>query len=361
VVGNFKSNVFKVFLIFTALAFLLGGCKDVSTVNSKQANIKNKKVKLKERQAQVTMQFDLNAPQNSNEVKLWIPYPVSDENQNIEDVRVSGNFANSGVYRESEYGNMVLFAQWEGPSKKRLLTYAFKIKRKEVASNNIPAEEPPFSKEEFNTYLKATSRAPITGKVKKQAEKVTEGKNTNLTKARAIYDWIINNMARDPNIKGCGSGECKELLTVKSGKCADISGVFVAMARSVGMPAREIYGIRILKDKEGDTTQKQHCWAQFYQPGFGWVTVDPADVLKYKLENKIKNLKDMKNIVEYFFSSVDQNRIAYQTGRDVTLNPPQNGGKLNYFMYPYAEADGQTLNEDLYGFNVGYKISFKEL
>jgi hypothetical protein len=29
-------------------------------------------------------------------------------------------------------------------------------------------------------------------------------------------------------------------------------------------------------------------------------------------------------------------------------------------MYPYAEADGKALNEDLYGFNIGYKISFKE-
>jgi hypothetical protein len=30
-------------------------------------------------------------------------------------------------------------------------------------------------------------------------------------------------------------------------------------------------------------------------------------------------------------------------------------------MYPYAEADGKPLNEDLYGFNLGYTIGFREL
>lgn len=354
-----KFRIFFFFIIATALAvFSLSGCKKESSGKFRQTN---KKTVLKERRAQVTMRFDLAAPQNSKEVKLWIPYPVSDENQNIEDVKIDGNFTNSGIYRESEHGNMVLFAQWSVPSKKRLLTYTFKVRRKEVAGNNIPTEDASLPKNELDIFLKDTSRAPLTGKIKKQAEQAAEGKTTNFSKARAVYDWIINNMFRDPNVKGCGSGNCSQLLKTRGGKCADISGVFVAMARSVGVPAREIFGIRIPGDKEGDITQQQHCWAQFYQPGYGWVTVDPADVLKYKLVNNVKSLKDMTEIVEYFFGSVDEKRIAYQSGRDITLSPAQNGGKLNYFMYPYAEADGVPINEDLYGFNLGYSISYQEM
>ena len=30
-------------------------------------------------------------------------------------------------------------------------------------------------------------------------------------------------------------------------------------------------------------------------------------------------------------------------------------------MYPYAEADGKALNEDLYGFNIGYTIGFRQM
>jgi transglutaminase-like putative cysteine protease len=315
----------------------------------------------KDRNVQVTVQVNLNAPEDAKNVRLWIPYPVSDENQSIEDIRVTANFSNSGAYREGEKGNMSLYAEWNGDSKERVLTYTFKVKRQEVVKKDFPKKELPFSREEFSQYLKATSLGPTTGKVKEMADRITKGKKTNLQKARAIYDWIVNNMHRDPNIKGCGFGEVDKLLVSMGGKCGDIHSVFVALSRSVGVPAREIFGIRIPKGKGGDMTKAQHCWAEFYLPGYGWIPVDPSDVRKAMLEEKTDNLKDVKTIVEYFFGAIDENRIAYQSGRDLILNPPQKDGKLNYFMYPYAEADGKSLNEDLFGFNIGYKISFKEL
>jgi len=50
---------------------------------------------------------------------------------------------------------------------------------------------------------------------------------------------------------------------------------------------------------------------------------------------------------------VDDRRVAFGTGRDLMLNPRQAQGPLNYHVYPYAEADGKPLNEDLYGINIG--------
>ncbi len=315
----------------------------------------------KERQVEVTMQFNLNAPVEAKDVRLWIPYPVSDENQNIKDVRITGNFSNSGVYREGENGDMILYAEWNSHSEKRVLTYTFKAKRKEVVRKDFSEKELPFSREEFRKYLRVTSLAPTTGKVRELAEKITKGKKTNLTKTRAIYDWIVNNMYRDPRVKGCGLGNVEQLIIEMGGKCGDIHAVFVALARSVSVPAREVYGIRIPKGKEGIMTQAQHCWAEFYMPGYGWVPVDPSDVKKAMLERAVADPRDVKDIVEYFFGAVDENRIAYHSGKDITLSPPQKGARLLYFMYPYTEVDGRTLNEDLYGFNIGYKITFKEL
>jgi transglutaminase-like putative cysteine protease len=133
----------------------------------------------------------------------------------------------------------------------------------------------------------------------------------------------------------------------------------VALARSVGVPSREIFGIRIPNGKEGDMTKAQHCWAEFFLPGYGWVPIDPSDVRKIMLEKKL-NLGEEKVFREYYFGAVDESRISYGIGRDLILNPPQKNGKLNYFMYPYAEADGKAL-DDLFGFNLGYTITFKEL
>ncbi len=317
-------------------------------------------VHAKERAVEVTIDFNLTAPENANRVRLWLPYPVSDTNQEVFDVMISGNFYSTGVYREGQYGNTILYAEWKGKEKERLLTYKFKVKRKEVLTRDFPEKEIPFSRDEFSVYLKPSKMMPLHGKVAEYAKKITKDKKTVLDKAKAIYDWIVENMYRDPNVKGCGYGNVEKLLETMGGKCADIHSVFVALARASGIPAREVFGIRIPKGKEGDMTKAQHCWAEFYLPGYGWVVVDPADVRKAILEQKI-TLEQAKPLRDYYIGAIDENRIAFGTGRDIVLNPPQTGEPLNYFMYPYAEVDEKPFNDDLYGFNIGYKITFKEL
>jgi len=313
----------------------------------------------KERRVEVAFKINLKAPDNSKNVRIWIPYPVSDENQTIEDVKIGGNYSYQGIYKENEFGNSILYAEWKNLTKERTLTYTFKIRRKEVVKKDFPKDEQPLNKKEFAKFLMPTSLGPTSGKVKETAENITKGKKTVLAKARAIYDWIVDNMHRDPQIKGCGMGEVEKLLESLGGKCGDIHSVYVALARSVGVPAREIFGIRIPKGKEGDMTKAQHCWAEFYLPGYGWVSIDPSDVRKIMLEKKL-SLGQEKEYREYYFGAVDESRISYGIGKDLILNPPQKNGKLNYLMYPYTEADGKAL-DDLFGFNLGYTITFKEL
>jgi len=314
----------------------------------------------KERRAEVTYSVDLNAPADAKHARLWLPYPMSDENQEITDVVVAGNPTAWGIYKEGAFGNVALYAEWKDTKGPRTLTYSFKVLRKERLTKDIPTSELPFSKTEFRKELAATRLADLKGPEKELAEKITAGKKTSREKAFAIYDWTVETMFRDPSTKGCGIGDVDTLVRTLGGKCGDIHSVYTALARVSGVPSREVWGIRIPSGKAGDMTKAQHCWAEWYSPGYGWVVVDPADVRKAILEKKI-TLEQAKPLREYYFGAVDESRIAIGTGRDLVLNPPQSGEPLNYFMYPYAEADGKPLNEDLYGFNLGYKITFREL
>jgi transglutaminase-like putative cysteine protease len=314
----------------------------------------------KERRAEVTYSVDLKAPADAKHVRLWLPYPMSDENQEITDVVVTGNPTASGVYKEGAFGNNALYAEWKDTRGPRTLGYSFKVLRRERVTKDIPASELPFSRTEFRKELAANRLADLQGPEKELAEKITGGKKTNREKAFAIYDWTVENMFRDPNTKGCGIGEVDTLVRTLGGKCGDIHSLYTALARVSGVPSREVWGIRIPSGKAGDMTKAQHCWAEWYSPGYGWVVVDPADVRKAILEKKI-TLEQAKPLREYHFGAVDANRIAVGTGRDLVLNPPQAGEPLNYFMYPYAEADGKPLNEDLYGFNLGYKITYRDI
>ena len=172
-------------------------------------------------------------------------------------------------------------------------------------------------------YLQPTSRGPLDGDVKKLADRITKGKSTNLLKAKAIYDWTVENMYRDPDTKGCGQGDVCELLRKPGGKCTDISSVFIALCRASGVPAREIFSIRLGKKPQEDITTYQHCWAEFFVPGYGWVTADPADVRKAMLTENLKP-GDAKTAEyrAYFWGGIDPYRVKLSMGRDLVLNPP---------------------------------------
>ena len=130
--------------------------------------------------------------------------------------------------------------------------------------------------------------------VRATALKATKGAKTDLDKARAIYEWVVENTYRDGKVRGCGLGDIKTLLETGNlgGKCADLNALFVGLARSVGVPARDVYGLRVVPSQwgyrsmsaNGNVTGAQHCRAEFYLADRGWVPVDPADVRKVILE-----------------------------------------------------------------------------
>ncbi|MBL4903406.1 MAG: transglutaminase domain-containing protein [Desulfocapsa sp.] len=293
----------------------------------------------------ITQEFDLSAHPMDKEAQLWIPYPVSDRYQLISDIKITGDFAESAVYTDRKYSNPMLYARWDEGAKSRKLTYSFKVVREERLDKDLPAQETEWDPADYATYLAPTANAPLDGSVKELADSITAGKNTVRGKAKAIYDWICENMFREPATRGCGPGDVCLLLETRGGKCADIHSVFVALSRAAGVPAREVFGIRQGKKPVKDITKSQHCWAEFYLPGYGWVVVDPSDVRKMMLKQKLQ-LGDAKTreYREYYWGGAEPHRVKLSVGRDLVLNPPQSGAPLNYMMYPYAQIGKKTLD-----------------
>lgn len=314
----------------------------------------------KSRSGVVTVEVDLSKQESGKETRLWIPYAVTDQHQSVTDIKVAGDYTSSGVYTDKANGTPVLYAEWGKGAASRKLTYSFAVEREEIQLRDLPTREPAWNPGDYAEYLKPTSLGPIDGEVKKLADTITKGKKTVLEKARAIYDWTCENMYRDPATRGCGKGNVCELLKTPGGKCTDISSVYVALARAAGVPAREMFGVRLGKKAEEDITSWQHCWAEFFLPGYGWVPVDPADVRKAMLVEKLE-LKDPKTreYRDYFWGGIDPYRVQVAVGRDLVLNPPQAGAPLNTFGYPYAEVGGEAI--DCYEpKSFSYRIQYRE-
>ena len=238
---------------------------------------------------------------------------------------------------------------------------------------SAPSHAPHASRTELQYFLQSSKYIPTDGIVKETADKATKGATTDIDKARAIYEWIVENTFRDPKARGCGRGDIRFMLESGDlgGKCADLNALYVGLARAAGLPARDVYGIRVAKSQLGykslgvaseKISKAQHCRAEVYLNQYGWVPVDPADVRKVVLEEPPGDLKLNDEMVSKartrLFGSWEMNWMAFNYAHDVKL-PGSSGQPLVFFMYPQAEtADGRVdpLDPD----NFKYEITVKE-
>lgn len=305
-------------------------------------------------------EFDLSHHEAKDKVRLWIPYAESNDYQEISNVKIEVS-DESVEYQvtEDELGNKMIYVEWPADQKDRKLTYSFDVTRKRVDKPEFKEEEA-IDKDEFAQYLTGSKLVPIGDEMKELSDEISQEDATVEDKVRAIYKWIFDNMVRNDDVVGCGTGDALDSIASLDGKCTDIHSVFIGLARAQGIPSREVFGVR-MKDEDGDVTGSQHCWAEYYQPGTGWVAIDVADVLKMVLNKELdKSSPEAKTYYDYYYGNLDPMRVAFSTGRDLTLNPEQEAGPVNQFGYPYAEVDGQALDcyqaED-FGYHFDYQLA----
>jgi transglutaminase-like putative cysteine protease len=227
---------------------------------------------------------------------------------------------------------------------------------------------------ELQHFLRPTRLIATDGIVKDTALEITKGAKSDVEKARAIYEWIVDNTFRNPKTRGCGVGDIRWMLESRDlgGKCADLNALYVGLARSVGLPARDVYGIRVAKSELGykslgasseKISKAQHCRAEVYLKEFGWVPVDPADVRKVVLEeppgNRALDDEMVRKARKRLFGSWEMNWMAYNFAHDVAL-PGSGSTPLGFLMYPQAETkDGRVDSLDAENFR--YEITAKEV
>ena len=243
-----------------------------------------------------------------------------------------------------------------------------------VATRDRFMGDAPASPDGLDHWLRPTKLLPLDGIVRQRALQITAAAPTSMDKARAVYEWIVENTSRNPNVRGCGLGNIRFVLESGdlSGKCADINALYVGLARTAGLPARDVYGIRIAPSQLGDkslgpssdnVSKAQHCRAEVYVQGLGWIAVDAADVRKVMLEEPAGNRPPDDEMVlaarQRLFGSWEGNWMAWNFAHDVAL-PGSSREPLGYLMYPQAEtAEGRVdcLDPD----NFRYEIAAREI
>ena len=269
--------------------------------------------------------------------KAWIPLPTfeADDWQRPGNVTWTGNAKVAERVRDPKYGAEMLRVEWAadqqiaadrghrpGPGAEPRGACRARARSRRSATPSA------------SSTSAATELLPIDGLVKETAEDIVKGKTGRRRQgARALR---MGGREHLPQRQDPGLRRRRHHRMIKTGnlngKCADLNALFVGMARSVGLPARDVYGIRVVPSQFGfkalgagseNVTKAQHCRAEVWLPGSGWTPVDPADVRKVVLEEPPGNLAmtDPKVLAarKALFGAWEGNWVAFNTAHDVKL------------------------------------------
>lgn len=271
-----------------------------------------------------------NVPAGLKDLNVWIPLPQSRGWQQVSNVAIDAPFE-LRRHREKEFGNDYAFATVPNPPAGDLTVRVRFSAVREEASSSHPAEKVA-SRAQIQRALRPDRLVTLSPRVRNIANELTKGITDPFEQAHAIFNYLVVTMRYDKTIPGWGQGDTERACDVKAGNCTDFHSLFISLARARGIPARFVIGFP-LTAADGNV-KGYHCWAEFYVKGKGWIPVDASDASK---------LQD-PSAQQYLFGNLDANRVQFTIGRDLLLSP-RTSNRLNYFIYPRAEANGKTIGD----------------
>ena len=280
-------------------------------------------------------------PAGTKTLDVWLPVPHTDASQDVAQLKIDSPVPYK--MEQGAFGNQMLHLRLATlPTTPLVLKLTAQITRREHlnlrANGPAPAATIKAKKEKADPnlarWLAPDRLVPLDLKIKDQAQEVVAqaGAKTPLEKARAIYAHVVSTVTYDKTGQGWGRGDIYYACDARRGNCTDFHAIVIGYCRALGIPARFSIGLSLPPQRGHGEIKGYHCWAEFFTPETGWVPVDASEAAKDPSRRA------------YFFGAHDENRVEFTRGRDLDLTPKQAGPPLNYFVYPYAEADGKPLD-----------------
>ncbi|MGQ3683847.1 MAG: transglutaminase-like domain-containing protein [Candidatus Loosdrechtia sp.] len=260
-------------------------------------------------------------PEMADSARMWLPMPVTDKFQTVKVAEIKAPGEQS-ILEEPVHGNRILFLKLTPEHSNQIVEIRFHVQRIEKTAYEEPAAD-------LEKYLQPDRLVPISEEFRTIADKVTRDKKDDLEKARALYNYVIDQMRYMKYGKGWGSGNAIYACDTLTGNCTEFHSFFIALSRAAGIPARFSIGAAIPSERNEGRISGYHCWAEFYAGGKWW-PVDLSEANKHT------------NLASYYFGHHPANRFEFSSGRDLVVTPGPVSGPINFLAYPVLEIGEKT-------------------
>ena len=269
--------------------------------------------------------YRVKLPEITGSARIWIPLAKTDTFQTVS-VEALNIPMKWDKVQDRDYDNDICVINAKPQDSSKTIELRYKVSRKEKGAY-------PAGSAETARYLRPEKLVPVNETFKTLAEKASAGKTDDLERAKALYDHVISRMRYDKSGTGWGRGDAVYACDVRTGNCSDFHAYFIALARSINIPARFAIGATIPADKNEGKIEGYHCWAEFLADG-QWVPVDISEAWK--------NPK----LADYYFGHNPANRFELTKGRDLVVDPEPESGPINFLVYPLLEMNGEIIKPE---------------
>lgn len=327
----------------------------------------------------VRQELTITVPEGAGKLRIWFAYPQEDPAQRVGEMTIEAPYPHR-LTTDSE-GNRVLYLEVTDPAAGEFsIVEQFRLDRRETLSGVDAAKTRPISDRDRGTmqkFLHADANVVIDDQIRSLARQIVGGETNPVEAARKIYDWELANIdywVKDPeNKKASPVGSTAYCLSTKTGNCTDFHSLWTSLARASGIPTRMVYGSFLKAELNGaDRDQSYHCWPEFWVPELGWIPHDVAvaDIFvgdfpltetnaeKVRLTTADGYTEGDPAKVDYYFGNLDERRVTWSRGRDLVLDPRQDGGPVNALAKAYVEVDGKPGEEKVVWTR---KLTYQEL
>jgi transglutaminase-like putative cysteine protease len=269
-------------------------------------------------------------PPGAGPVHIFIPIPVENGKQLAASLEIDASIPGA-IETEPVYGNRFWHGQLaESDGEPITVTLTSEVVRRPVSGGSVD-EPSPLEEAESTRFLGPNRRVVVADEMldpilREIRAKVAGGGRAET--ARAIYDWVVDNVTYKRVGTGWGNGDTFWACSERYGNCTDFHALFISLARTEGIPAKFEMGFPVPDDRPEGAVDGYHCWVEFHLTESGWTPIDASEASKHPERR------------EALYASQPADRIHFSTGRDLRLGPDHRGEPLNYFIYPHVEVNG---------------------